>query len=513
MRDGKRGRAESFMTFPRDAARAREARRNPSGYSRNYRASFIWLVGLAAIGLGFLLGACEEDLPPVPETEATNVVTAFYLSTEDLDGIEDFGINGEALDAEWGGPLQEGREYSQIRLSAAHGAGDPGPPLYVSMKAMYTEEDLFLLFQWPDLEADERHSFMRYVGPDLPLIEILCGPEYADTTVVRDTIFNPAPGYEEIIECEPGGEDCDTFYVRTEVVIDECDTTFVYGCREELTNPDNWEQFGNEDRLAIAFQIEPVGDERGAYAEQGCLVACHPSESPAFGRPAQGRLDVWHWLASRTNPVRDLYRDTDNPEFPQFDTPGYLDDMVADPSNGLVADPGLAAFARNFDPGSTIPTWIYRCEDDVLCEPDDPNRPNAFGERARKNNGVDLRFLWREDRQFDRFPVFTECDTINEIPLPIGSDPRYWRRGDTVPGYVLTYPEGSRADVHGKGVWEEKIWTLEVARPLATGDAAFDVQMRSEAGFEILFTLAIMDNSRTVHWGSEPQILRFGLKE
>ena len=51
--------------------------------------------------------------------------------------------------------------------------------------------------------------------------------------------------------------------------------------------------------------------------------------------------------------------------------------------------------------------------------------------------------------------------------------PRKWRNGDIVPGYVLTYPSGSWADVHGKGNWDRPeqasptgVWTLEIGRRL-----------------------------------------------
>lgn len=472
------------------------------------------LGALLAVGAGCIaLTSCSEDLPPAPEETVTNVILAVYQSPEDFN-MNPIELNAEPLDREWGGPLQPGRDYSQIRLSDEAGNGEPGPPRYVSMKCVYTEEDVFFLFRWADTQADIRKDFLYYVGPSFPRFDILCGPEYADTTVVRDTSLIPLPGYEEVIDCPDEEGPCDTFFVREDLVIDECDTVQVTGCQDDLVREDYWVKAGDEDRLVIAFEMTPAGDDQGAYSEKGCLVACHTNESPAFGRPFFGKLDIWQWLASRTNPVRDLYRPTDNPNFPIFGTPGYLDDLVADPGTGLIPDPGLGTYAPNFERGSAVPKWVYRCEDDPLCDPEEPSTcTNLFGERCVINNGLSLEYIWRETRAFERADRFTACDTTNLVPPPLGTEPRPWRYGDTAPGYILTYPTDSRADIHGKGEWEDGIWTLEIGRPLATRDPNNDAVFLPEAGFEVVFTLAIMDNTGIEHWGSEPQILRFGPKE
>jgi hypothetical protein len=49
------------------------------------------------------------------------------------------------------------------------------------------------------------------------------------------------------------------------------------------------------------------------------------------------------------------------------------------------------------------------------------------------------------------------------------------RVGDRVPLYNNVVPQGSRADVRAKGVWRDGVWTVEIARKLATGNAD-DVQ-------------------------------------
>ncbi len=48
-------------------------------------------------------------------------------------------------------------------------------------------------------------------------------------------------------------------------------------------------------------------------------------------------------------------------------------------------------------------------------------------------------------------------------------------QADSMPKYTLSKPTGSRADIRAKGMWNEGIWTLELARALRT-DHPDDVQ-------------------------------------
>ncbi len=43
-------------------------------------------------------------------------------------------------------------------------------------------------------------------------------------------------------------------------------------------------------------------------------------------------------------------------------------------------------------------------------------------------------------------------------------------KGDIVPNYTTRTPQGSRADVKGKGVWKNGMWTIEISRKLNTGN-------------------------------------------
>lgn len=67
--------------------------------------------------------------------------------------------------------------------------------------------------------------------------------------------------------------------------------------------------------------------------------------------------------------------------------------------------------------------------------------------------------------------------------------------GDVVSSYVAQSPDGSQADVRGKGVHDGKGWTLEMGRELSTGNADDAV---IPAGGEILCAIAILDDE--LYW-------------
>lgn len=63
-------------------------------------------------------------------------------------------------------------------------------------------------------------------------------------------------------------------------------------------------------------------------------------------------------------------------------------------------------------------------------------------------------------------------------------------QGDVVPQYTPAEPEGSRADVKAKGVWNNSSWTIEFARKLITGNDD-DVQLEPDSGKKYLFGVSI----------------------
>lgn len=86
-------------------------------------------------------------------------------------------------------------------------------------------------------------------------------------------------------------------------------------------------------------------------------------------------------------------------------------------------------------------------------------------------------------------------DKIN----PVSPKWRTWKQGDTVPGYVLSNPSGSRADVKAKAQMWGEFWALELACNLSTGH--FDDHSFVE-GYDMVFALYISDASDSV-WNGQ----------
>jgi hypothetical protein len=423
------------------------------------------VIGVVLLAGALLFCACQKTddiLVPVPGD--TTVLHAVYRSNEEFLSNPIF-MDGKMVEVEWGGL---DIPFHNIRVSSENGGGSAADPAYVSMKAIYTDRDLFLLIRWVDGGPDELKDVTVYTGPSL----------------------------------------------------DELG----YGCQPSLVAEENWVRNPDgrfdEDRIALAFEIGSAGNAVGSFREIGCKAACHSQESPAFGRLDYGRLDVWQWLATRTNPLRDLFDQNDNPQSPLYGLPGYLEDLQADPALGLAADPGRASYVPNFYPGMNAPRWVYRDRppDDPYAYPRDPNDcTNLIGENCRMNNGLNFTSIWR-DRLEVAVADFSACDTMF-LAQPKDSRPRKWTTGDQVPGYVLTYPSGSWADVHGKANWDRPeqtsptgVWTLELGRRLDTLDPIHDVIFQPDSSKTYSFTVAIMDNSGVEQRGSEPQLLVFDPK-
>ncbi len=428
---------------------------------------------LASTALALAAASCQKDNLTKPGSAQGSIVVATYIPADSISAL--FALDGKAVQAEWGGPFNTDWPFTQIRLTAENGSGNPGEPIYLSTKAFYTDTDIFFLFQWTDPQADQMKDAFYYIGPD-----VTNRPDAMD------------------------------------LLRDEKNWTRSY-------NGKVWD----EDKLAIAFEIQPAGDAVGTFQQQGCQVACHQGSNPEFGRPGYGRLDVWEWLAARTNPLRDLYILTDNPDNPKYGYPGFLEDESADPVAGLQYDAGTPGWIQNWQGGVNRPLFVYRPTDDKLDVAPGTACKNHFLGKCIQNNSIPLYYIFREDitKPIQEFTT-QQGDEINQAVLPQGQQPRPWQPGDAVSGYYYTYPTetSSRADVRGKALWSAGIWTLEVGRHLNTGDAINDRIFAWDKGpdatgpdsvaiHDVYFTVATFDNSSSVHWGSAPQILRFGSRK
>jgi hypothetical protein len=209
----------------------------------------------------------------------------------------------------------------------------------------------------------------------------------------------------------------------------------------------------DEDRLSIHWSIN---DSIKSFAEKGCLVLCHDSgsfskrESRMSTDSPTELADQWHWKAARTNPI------------------GYLDDKWMD---------------------NKILTAVQ--ESDLHERREAAHHGDAKGEgnlnyADNKTDDGKPKFMHRDSTGSSYFLKKEDVILIDYLKAT-------FKKGDTIPGYVLARPRGSRGDVDAQGVWKDGRWTLEIGRSLVTTDKEHDVQF-DDLKKTYYFGIAVFDN-------------------
>jgi hypothetical protein len=199
-----------------------------------------------------------------------------------------------------------------------------------------------------------------------------------------------------------------------------------------------------EDKFAQLWNIN-IAD----FDATGCFVSCHEAQNP--GVKAYGNMytantgetgDIWHMKMVRTNPT------------------GYIDDQYIDsvqytndtPDAGRHSDPGGSPYYDNINAARNAPNYTSA---------DQPAPPY---------------WIYNDQKQ-----------SFNDT----------YQTNDEIAGIIISPPTGDRADIRGKAVYKDGMWTLEYGRKLTTG-SKFDVQF-SDLTKEYLFGTAIFENSQTRH--------------
>jgi mono/diheme cytochrome c family protein len=290
-----------------------------------------------------------------------------------------------------------------------------------------------------------------------------------------------------------------------------------------------WSSQLNDDKFAMAFDINGAADSTGTFQEKGCTVGCHGTMNPT-----QGIMDIWHWKTSRSNPL------------------GYINDQWADPT-GRQNDAGDPIEVRNWkvkDDISQGPKFVWDptkgpqvvqpanpAEDKVTLDPGifllkentvelrgdavageklfastcqgchNSNSPDTKSAFARRGLQTDAQLhAWITDSAHpgsDVVSTFTQTDWDNVIARI--------RAFTGVPGYYLQKPTGSSADLvvlNSSTVFNSGNYTVQVRRKLQTGSPD-DVQFDPAAKKEYVFGVAVMDKDGKNHAGSPREILRF----
>jgi len=219
------------------------------------------------------------------------------------------------------------------------------------------------------------------------------------------------------------------------------------GSWKQLKTPDAKEGGENtyyEDKFAQIWNINTP-----AFDASGCFATCHAGENSDvkdFGNkytPNPGEMaDIWHMKLVRTNPT------------------GYVDDQYLDsthyskdtPDAGRHSDPGGSPYSDNINAAKTAPNYTSA---------DQPAPP-----------------YWIIDTEKQPFK-----DT--------------YKANDEIAGIIVRPPTGDRAEINGKAVYKDGMWTLEYGRKLNTG-SKYDVQF-SDIMKEYSFGTAIFDNAQVRH--------------
>lgn len=241
-----------------------------------------------------------------------------------------------------------------------------------------------------------------------------------------------------------------------------------------------------EDKFAVMLS------DAGRFA---ALRSAHLGPRPVEGLPGPsgGRglhytddgnvLDVWHWMAVRTNPMGQAEDDYFGALRPQPDSPlaryagGYALDPVTTggPLNNwkdLLEGP----ISRRID-GAVVPRYL----------PKDP------AELERRLGAVDLDPGASDDAAWWLPAEVTQSYTAElDASLPEGA---------VVPSVVLRGPvEGDHGDVSAVGRWRDGIWRLEVKRAMNT-QSPYDVAIATGT----YLWVAVFDHAQTRHsWHMRP---------
>lgn len=117
-------------------------------------------------------------------------------------------------------------------------------------------------------------------------------------------------------------------------------------------SPAGWTSQLNDDKIGMAFEIDPgTASEFGTFEDVGCAASCHNVAGEGLDmRPETGKVDIWHWKTSRSEPV------------------GYVDDQFAEPVDGRRDDAGVSIEVRNRAGGSNRggPQFIWDGTDQAV---------------------------------------------------------------------------------------------------------------------------------------------------
>ncbi|HYV90769.1 MAG TPA: ethylbenzene dehydrogenase-related protein [Chitinophagales bacterium] len=347
--------------------------------------------------------------------------------------------------------------------------------------------------------------------------------------------------------------DADNLYIVAEWYDSELDVSeanwFWNGPPDVLKSDstNGWTSQKNNDKLAMAFEIDPASSAFGSFSNVGCAASCHSNGPNSNMLPDLGKVDIWNWKLAHTSPL------------------GYAQDMVSS-ANGFVNDAGQPMYVRNTSGASSRsgPAYEWSGVSQTITLSNgtqsilDPscylyNKAAFTGDAARGDsiyhveaNGqpghcnschgehgeggvaslINTPFLNTKSRA----TLIDNMDNVSDMApywLPLTASEKddliaYIRGLSGVPGYYLATPDGSSADVAAvSNVTPIDIrnaitlstnvhtkYQVLIIRKLKTNNAD-DVQFDPAVHQSYLFGIALMDNDGKNHIGSTLETLTF----
>jgi hypothetical protein len=297
-----------------------------------------------------------------------------------------------------------------------------------------------------------------------------------------------------------------------------------------------WTSQHSHDKVALAYEIAAASSEFGTFADVGCAASCHNVGASGLDmRPSAGSVDLWNWKAGRSEPL------------------GYAGDQVADAAGGRRDDAGTSIESRNapaagndrsgpaFEWDGATQTATRSDGASVTLDPAyfllNNHRLAVAGDATAGNAPYQAQcgICHGDQGQGGIGPPFNTVETTRQSRAELDADAAVASHPGSsaynafssadkanvltrirgfagVPGYSLTAPSGSAADIHTQsnvlvdfvGSLESDRYRVLMIRPLATG-AADDVMLTP--GNSYRFGVALMDADGRNHIGAERETL------
>ena len=303
----------------------------------------------------------------------------------------------------------------------------------LQVKVAFNEKEVFFRFEWPSESMGIYHDYLRFQGGK----------------------WVKTPG------SSPGPHPLKLYEDRVSFLLDDGSVRFfdsaggyvtIHERMRFLSNQSSKSEVKKHPYLGVKKKKTDVRKYLPETRTSGRWEDIVPEEEIKLLKQNGVFLDLWMWRAHRGNPI------------------GAVDDMWVHEFRN--SDSGKSAYATNWDGKQQQPKFMF-----------DPKKTGFFA------------LKWADVRELK----LTQKDTYflsyeNAKPF----DPSHtWKEGDTIPRPFLRQPEGSRADIKGKGFWKNGKWQVEMRRLLDTGNSD-DKQLRNQRRYTIAF--AVFKNYTGSRW-------------